>query len=189
MNDNDRRLRDCSRALNKLFSGTEDKEEQERRKQQEQERQKVNEQISNWTPSVAFTFSNDTAYATMLVGLKKCSICGKWMIAEPNQTSLHRTFPWGMSISFTTQVKRAGWVIASGVEDSARKEICVECRDAGKLRLKCIHCQQMITSDQVKESFGEPPDYLCNNCYETMPAKKWNELVEELESLHKYDYE
>lgn len=66
--------------------------------------------------------------------------------------------------------------------------ICIECEQAGKSDFLCALCKERKRSNKKQESFGDPSEFLCTDCYETKPAKIWDEKVDELVEAHRYDY-
>ncbi len=122
----------------------------------------------------------DGAYAIMLVHLKKCPICSKWMF---------NGFPAYHKLDIRTQLKLAGWVHSSKTTIGFNKTICVECEKADKATFQCVLCKEQRKSSEIEESIGDPAEHLCANCYASVPAKTWYEKVDELEDKHKYDYE
>jgi hypothetical protein len=69
------------------------------------------------------------------------------------------------------------------------KYICKDCEKSGKADFLCVMCESRKHTGKIKESFGDPPEYLCIDCYETATAKKWEEAVEELNQIHRYDFD
>ena len=127
-------------------------------------------------------------WAEMLVELKKCHICGKFMLPDYHNYFAKSIFPTYFPIDFDAQLKKAGWGKMSDIKVDD-EYICQECAKAGKADFLCVLCKQRKPTDKEKESFGDPPEFLCSDCYETIPAKVWDEKVEELHGLHRYDFE
>jgi hypothetical protein len=67
--------------------------------------------------------------------------------------------------------------------------ICNVCAEQGLGRFLCAGCGLERAVSHQKERIGDPPEFLCMTCYETMPAKRWNEIKNELNERHKYDWE
>lgn len=140
--------------------------------------------LDNYTPEI---IGNE--YATFLVKLERCPLCNCLMIAEPKQQHFRKsTFPVYCKLSFETQAKRANLHFVSNiiVDD---EYICIECADEGKADFLCSLCKNRKSTDKEKESFGDPPEYLCKDCYSTVPAKEWDKKCEMLEESHRWDFE
>jgi len=110
------------------------------------------------------------------------------MIFVPKQYYEHKTFPSYHQIDVDSQLERANIAVAS-ITKQDDAFVCKECVKAGKITFECVACKQRKPTSKVKDDFGYPPEHLCIDCYETMPAKQWDELVEKLEEVHRYDYE
>ncbi len=138
--------------------------------------------MENYTPKI----HKDRSFwfAEMLIAVKGCHFCEKPMIFKTGQG----LFPPQFHIRLDDQMKNAG-IVFMGTIRVDNKEICVECEAAGKADFKCELCEQRYLSDQKKESFGYPAEYLCKKCYEITPAKIWDEKVSQLESEHRYDFD
>lgn len=85
-------------------------------------------------------------------------------------------------------MKRANMVYLSSTQVDG-DPICKECEAAGKADFLCALCEKRYPSSEVKESIGWPAEFLCKNCYETKPAKIWDEKVDELQEDHRYDFD
>lgn len=124
-------------------------------------------------------------YATFLVQFLKCPLCQQPMIVEePERNS---PFPMSYKINYESQAHAAGFRIRSKVV-SNDKHICTVCAESGKGGFNCYLCKQYKESAKLEQSFGDPPDYLCTDCYATVPAKEWDEIVDRLYDLHQYDF-
>ena len=138
--------------------------------------------MEKYTPKIIEEPNSTLAYATMLVQIEKCPLCGKWMIRDD-------PFPKYYMLDKDIQSKRAGWVKVGHRDHGIDKYVCVECNAADFATFKCVLCQQQRKSSEVERSFGDPPEFLCKDCYLTTPAKQWDEKVSELEEEHQYDFE
>ena len=123
-------------------------------------------------------------YGIMLVKLNKCPICGKHMLVP---VARHQG-PFPIAIDFDAQIKKAGWVRQSIAEVDGRP-ICQECSAAGKADFLCQLCKERRPTSKIKESFGDPPEFLCQDCYSTVPAEIWDKEVDRLEKEHQWDFE
>lgn len=142
--------------------------------------------IENYVPEIVENKS--TVYFKMLVEVKKCHLCKKFMMPKANSQFNGGVFPNYIHINQDAQMKMAGFVYSTRIEVDGEC-ICEECKNAGKVDILCAMCEQRKPSDKQQESFGYPPEYLCKDCYETVPAKKWEDKVDELQQSHRYDFE
>jgi len=137
--------------------------------------------MENYTPKI----HENGRYVEMLIETKKCKCCEKIMVAKLGYYSI---FPKYMRINQEAQMKAAGFVYSTSilVDD---EPICLECEQSGKADFLCAMCDERKTTDKKQESFGDPAEFLCKDCYETKPAKVWDEKVDELQDAHRYDFE
>jgi len=137
-------------------------------------------ELDNYTPEVI------DGYGKVLVELEKCPLCGKYMVDAKG--AKYGLFPKYININIDKQMERAGWVLRSctKVDD---KNICSECTEAGKADFLCTLCKQRKPTDKIKEEIGDPTEYICTDCYETMPAKEWDEKICKIREIHRYDFE
>lgn len=127
-------------------------------------------------------------YIEMCLEGKLCPVCNKPMLNKHNFNYGDNIFPNYYIQHQKAQMERCGIeFISSAVVDNER--ICEACAAQGKACFKCHYCNAMLSSELIEKSFGEPAEYLCKNCYETLSAKKWDEAVKQLEDDHEYDYE
>lgn len=119
-----------------------------------------------------------TQYAKVLVHIRTCSSCNNLMVNLDN--------PFLSMLSLESQIKKAGIKPKSNISGVYFYDICQKCADEDVAVVDCALCGLKIKSSQIKESFGDS-DYLCMNCYDTIPAKRWCDKKMELESLHQYD--
>lgn len=115
----------------------------------------------------------------------KCPICDRAMMYK----STGRVFsPFGDSYRQKILMKELGIVFIS----SSKKDdnpICEVCAEKGKASFTCSLCGKELQSNMIKESFGDPAEYLCTECYTTVPASVWDEKVKKLEEAHRWDFE
>jgi len=137
--------------------------------------------MENYTPKV----HENGRYVEMLIEAKKCECCEKIMVAK---LSYYSIFPKYVRINQEAQMKAADFVYSTStlVDD---EPICLECEQAGKADFLCAMCDERKTTDKKEKSFGDPAEFLCKDCYETKPAKVWDEKVDELQDAHRYDFE
>lgn len=146
--------------------------------------------MESYKPQMIYEESDKKqAYGIMLVKLIKCNTCNKYMIVQPKNNYLFiGTFPQYFRLDFNTQVKNAGWEINSN-DFSNEKPICKTCVENGKAIFICSLCEKEKSTDLIQESFGDPSEYLCKECYETVAVKIWEKTVKKLNNKHRYDFE
>lgn len=131
----------------------------------------------------------DNRYAAFLVELKKCSICSCFMVVKPSQQFYEKnTFPIYHKLDFKTQADRAHLHIVSNIKID-NEFICIKCAKDGKATFLCALCNKRKSSNKEKEIFGDPPEVLCIDCYETVSAKIWDDKCKILNAQHRYDFE
>jgi len=134
------------------------------------------------------TIEGARAYGLMMVELHRCPICSKWMLYKEVKRWEGTPFPRWVKIDFDAQLKKAGWVTVSQVKVDDH-HICDECASAGKADFLCALCGKRKPTSEIQERFGDPSEFLCKQCYETVPAKQWEEKVESLEADHRWDFD
>lgn len=138
-------------------------------------------QVGKYTPKI----HESGGYVEMLIKSEKCPCCGKIMIKK-DQAGL---FPrkWGTN-SQEAQMAEAGLVFWSHVQVDG-ENICDDCVIFGRADFLCALCGERKNVQKIKESFGDPGEFLCKDCYETAPAKTWIERREYLHEIHEYDFD
>ena len=136
--------------------------------------------MENYTPDIL-----EEQYARFLVRLDKCLKCECYMVTKPSYA--RDTFPYYYKLDFNAQVRNAGLVINSGIKVDGHP-ICEGCAKAGKADFLCALCKERKPTNKVQEKWGDNPEFLCSDCYETVPVKIWEEKSEELYDAHKYDF-
>ena len=137
--------------------------------------------VEGYVPQV-FWVDGDRGYGLVLVQIDRCPTCGRWMVDRD------RPWPGWYAINFDAQMRQIGWRESTSVGGD-RGTICSRCKEEGRATFTCKSCGTVRTVDQVQTQFGDPPDFLCKTCYETVFAKRWNKLVNALEKKHRYDLE
>ena len=144
--------------------------------------------MSNVFPDPELITYCSQEYGRMVVSTARCWTCKRVMVDRPRRDSYpHYTFPSSMDINFDAQLKMAGWVAQSDQKAAGEWAICEECAASGKASFECALCGQTRTSDRKEERIGDPPEFLCRDCYETVPAKEWDDKVQQLQREHQYD--
>lgn len=115
----------------------------------------------------------------------ECKSCGKQMIKKPSGQS---PFPIWFGNDFDAQCKKLNLEIRSG-EKIDGCAICMTCVRNGKAVFVCALCKETMHTNEIQESFGDPPDSLCRFCYEARSAKEWIEKTKELSKIHRYDFD
>jgi hypothetical protein len=139
-----------------------------------------------YTPKV-YKVGNEI-YIEMLLNGEECSICKKIMVKEVKESLLDRVFPFGGDLCQQRQITNAGIVFKSRCKVD-NKYICVECERGGKATFKCELCGERKLMNKIKERVGDPEDYLCTDCYENKSAKIFDDKLDELIELHRYDFD
>ena len=132
--------------------------------------------------------SNDLAIGTVHVLLHKCSTCGRWMLNKSAERA-NNVFATEHFELLQEYLALADWRLRSDVTDRNGSEICEQCASEDKGSFECALCGEVRESSQKVRSVGDPPEFLCMVCYETKPAKVWEEKYKELLEAHRYDYE
>lgn len=116
---------------------------------------------------------------------KRCANCGRLMVSR----AWAKVHDWGSAGrgSVADQLGKAG--VRQYADSFTLGPLCRECAAAAAGHFTCALCGVVRTSDLRHESWGDPPDIVCEQCYETVPAKRWEAFVAEMEKLHRYDYE
>lgn len=140
--------------------------------------------MENYTPKI----HEDGRYVEMIIQAEKCPICKKVMIKKVKEYMLDKLFPAYWKMNQEAQAKRAGIVFKSTtkVDD---ENICEECEKAGKADFLCALCNERKSTDKIQESIGDAPEFLCKDCYDTVPVKIWDDKLNKLQEAHRYDYE
>lgn len=139
--------------------------------------------MNEYTPQIFKKQSHGLAYGLMVVELRKCPICEKWMLNRSN------SFPNMDENREVLQLQRAGWVHKSSMENNNMDYICEECKTHARVKFTCAICGEERTSSEIQEQFGYPAEYLCKECYSKVSAKEWDVKVEELDTKHHWDFE
>jgi len=132
----------------------------------------------NHTPQI------DGQWVTFVFRTDTCPVCKANMI-ESSQWN-YSPFVAGEN-SFTEQVKRSGLVLRSDVMVE-NEFICVNCKRDGKADFYCYLCQRRKESCKMKESYGDPAEFLCTDCFSRVSAKVWDNAESELSHKHKNDF-
>lgn len=138
--------------------------------------------LDDYTPD---RFEGD--YFRFLVDTKPCASCKRPTIPIPVSYTAARPFPAYHRVDLKRQAERAG-VLAVGTYVN-ENPVCVECVKAGVLLFGCAICGEKKNMSHIEESFGYPAEHLCKQCYQTVPAAKWDAKRKELEEAHRWDNE
>jgi len=123
-------------------------------------------------------------YVTFELETTKCPSCGKQMMGKARRG----IFPLYVGKNQEAQMKERGVVFSSDAMIDG-DYICIECKEAGKASITCALCGEKKPSNKVGDSFGAPPEYLCTDCYDSVPAKQWDEKVDKLREVHRWDWD
>lgn len=128
----------------------------------------------------------DEGSAIFMVRLEPCKLCQKDMVTKPELD--YGTWPSWIGNDLEAQTERAGFVFRSRIKVDD-EHICIECEQKGRATFECALCKQRKPNDKIKTSIGNPPEFLCMDCYESVPAKTWEEKTRGLHIQHRYDFE
>lgn len=120
-------------------------------------------------------------YTLFALQTDECPICRVRMLNKDK----NNLFPYYVGMNQEAQMKKAGMEFKGSVFVKG-SHICKKCEESGKATIKCELCGETKSSVKIQESFGEG-SFLCSDCYETIPAKQWDEKYEELLEEHKWD--
>lgn len=117
------------------------------------------------------------------LGVTACASCDRLMLRHDKS----KLFPMG-SRNQSNQMKEKGIVYQSSctIDD---EPICEECAEQGKGSFTCALCHDKKDTSKKEEAFGDPAEYLCSDCYHTVPASVWGSKYRELSQIHRYDFE
>lgn len=128
-------------------------------------------------------------YIEFLLEGRECHLCNAIMLKKTKpEHSYDGLFPNYVRINQEAQMKAAGITFQSSVKVDD-EPICKECAEAGKADFLCAMCEQRKPTSKINESYGDPAEYLCKDCYETVPAKVWDEKLDQLSEAHRYDFD
>ncbi len=138
--------------------------------------------METYTPQVI-----DEQTISVAIKYSKCPICQKNMVSGLRNQYGGHPFPVGQN-KLGSQIERIGFVFSSDTTDKNNEVICVECSQAGLSSFVCFLCKEERTSNECKDTYGEPPEYLCHRCHETVTAKVYDQARDTLYAKHKYDF-
>lgn len=122
-------------------------------------------------------------FGVVMVELNICTRCERQTLAIENGWKT----PAYYKAARVAQMKRAGWVDRAYATTADEGTLCVECAPVAAA-FKCSLCEKE-RHGKPEESYGDPPEFLCTPCFETVPAKVWHEKSEALREAHRYDFE
>ncbi len=134
---------------------------------------------SEYTPQ-----KNDKGQYLFVLQHEICSKCGRDMVTPPKNNDV---FPYWIGNNFKAQAERAELVIRSStkVDDFY---ICCDCEKDGLADFECQLCKKRKTTNKIQKSFGDPADFLCSDCYETVSAKVWDAAKDKLLEKHQHEF-
>lgn len=113
-----------------------------------------------------------------------CPKCKKKMI-DASYMGLYNSFPVYIKFKLETQLSEKDMVIRSETKEGYHY-LCKNCE--GNMEFKCVGCKETRLKKDIKYKYGDPPDFLCNTCYNTKSAKEWDDLVSGIAEEHRWDY-
>lgn len=133
-----------------------------------------------------FTPKREESRGIVEIDVSDCPLCGKTMVKVAAVAP--EPFPRYFRNTLEAQMERAGWkhAVYSG---GTSRYVCAACVEEYKESFTCVLCKKELPLKLSKESFGDPPVNLCVRCYESVPAKTWDDKCEELREAHRYDFE
>ncbi len=124
-------------------------------------------------------------YGVMLVQLQTCGHCNRPCL-RTHGGNRGGVFPDWFAIDRGAQLRKADWGMLSSTCNAKGARLCDECaKEHGAFR--CVLCKQERLG-KPQESVGDPSEYLCTPCFETVPAKTWTDELARLEEAHRWDY-
>lgn len=131
-------------------------------------------------------FTPDGKYVTMFIPVEECTSCRNKMVLKEKYPGI---FSPHVTMTQKAQAARIGLHWQHGKFFPGEDLLCTTCIEAGLATFKCYICKETKATDRIQESIGIlSTDYLCKDCYATVPAKVWDEKLEELEKEHEYDH-
>jgi hypothetical protein len=150
----------------------------------------VNHQELEFTPMTILELPN-RVYATVLLELPRCPVCHYPMVHRRSRYPSPDQWPNYYRLDQTAQVKAASWRWRSDMRDGNGQFMCETCAGADKGTFTCFICKQERPTSQLHQTYGDAEvstDHTCKLCYETLPAKQWDEAEEKLHEKHRYDF-
>jgi hypothetical protein len=144
--------------------------------------------VEDFTPT-RYPDEPNSVYYLFLMQVRKCQTCGRPIMPYVAEHERSFVFPRYVRIDQEAQMKRAGIQPVGTWSVERDAYLCEECTKAGKDTFTCALCDQERTSDLEQFRYGDPPDFLCTPCYESVSASKWEAEIERIEEAHRYDYE
>jgi len=129
--------------------------------------------------------SHGYAFVTFALQIRSCPICDRLMM-YPKVRGL---FPGVAFMQQKDQMKALDIVgVGEAIPgDTWGRHACEICTAEGKVFFECFICkEQRPANERHKDVYHEA---VCNTCYETIPAKQWDEIMDEIDADHKYDYD
>lgn len=135
--------------------------------------------IENYIPDIVAVEGNNVGigYARFLLETSICPECKRVMVARPSPKEF---------INFDAQIKAADFCVKS--KDSIYP-ICEDCASKEKVWFTCELCVTKKGTDKIKKSIGDPPVFLCTDCFGSVTAKEWQETVDDLLDDHQWDWD
>jgi len=116
--------------------------------------------------------------------VNECPVCKNQMMQKDTQS----LFP-SDRLNQTKQMQEKEIVYQSSRFCVDGEPICIKCAEEGKASFICFLCHERQPSNKMKNKYGDPPDYLCIDCFSSVSAKEWNNAETHLHNIHRYDFE
>ena len=124
--------------------------------------------------------------------ITRCRECQQLMLPESaqvlQQANNRGVFYTPKGDSVTAQLQRGAISIDQGYK-AGLDHVCGDCINEGKVQVECQACHKQVSLNDTHFKVGDPPEFICRECHETMPAAAYEKMVDQLEQRHQYDYE
>lgn len=124
----------------------------------------------------------EKGFYSLAVPVLDCSHCRKWMVSGKLVEAAFDIDPWfeGFMIAQVTTKKCV--IMSSALKNG--KRLCQPCLEYNAVGVRCYACSKEVPGSFFVRIFGNFEIGLCCTCYETMPAKQWEEKVAWLSKCH-----
>lgn len=137
--------------------------------------------MKDYTPKII-----ENRFVEMLIQGDECQTCQSLMIKKIKKSE--GLFPMYHALNQESQAKNAGIQFIGNIKVDD-EYICEKCEKEGKADFLCALCEERKSTDKIQEIIGDPAEFLCTDCYNTVPASIWTNKLKELLEDHQYDYE
>lgn len=103
--------------------------------------------------------------------LESCPICNRFMVSHLSR--------------FGKEYQKLDLVAYGMRLPGSSQYACEKCVEEGLVGFTCAICKQKRSSDQIQEE--HEGEIACTVCYETLPAKEWDQHINRVYESHRYD--